>query len=488
MNSNKRIKSTIQAISSSPLFMEKNAAMNLMHRYNSLIDSKVFENEQLTEKHLEKMEELTSVSFHSASKSVVLGKFGNDFKDVPSGSVAVVPVMGVMARDTYCSMSNGYISGTRDLETTVQALDQNDNVEGIVFYINTPGGQATGNEALSKKIQSLKTPTVGLFETMASAGVAAFQGLDEIYGIESSSQWGSIGTYVSFYNDRKFFEDMGLELIEVYADQSTEKNKAFREAIEGNKEPLKEELTKMTDSFIKQVKKARPSIKDDGKVFKGKSYNASEAIKLNAIDGIGDLNFAINRARYLYRNGKKKKKSNAKKNQAQTTMENEKKVSWWSTLWGNKDLDEAKEDINVVKNKMNSLEQSKKDLEESLNAKEVQLQAMTTSNQEASKELEALKEQNSSLLKEKEALESQANQALEGTEFDNLQSLKEDYKKVIAHNVELGGRERAETPVDSQQNVSHKTDAIEKPLTIAEKVAAINKKIEAEAKAKKEEK
>jgi len=114
MNSNKRIKSTIQAISSSPLFMEKNAAMNLMHRYNSLIDSKVFENEQLTEKHLEKMEELTSVSFHSASKSVVLGKFGNDFKDVPSGSVAVVPVMGVMARDTYCSMSNGYISGTRD--------------------------------------------------------------------------------------------------------------------------------------------------------------------------------------------------------------------------------------------------------------------------------------------------------------------------------------------------------------------------------------
>ena len=47
--------------------------------------------------------------------------------------------------------------------------DANENVDGIVFQVNTPGGEAFGNEALSKAIKGTETPTVVSFEMMASA-------------------------------------------------------------------------------------------------------------------------------------------------------------------------------------------------------------------------------------------------------------------------------------------------------------------------------
>ncbi len=483
MNDTKNMKSVIKALASSPLFIEKGEAIALMHRYESLISSGVFQSETLIKEHQDKMKKLTAVSFYNASNSVVTGSFGSSFRDVLSGSVAVVPVMGVMSRNSYCSFDNGYVSGTRDLENTVQMLEDNENVEGIVFYINTPGGQASGNESLSKKIQSCKTPTVGIFEMMASAGVGAFQGVDELYAIESTSQWGSIGTYISFYDDKRYWEEMGIDLIEIYAPQSSEKNKDFREALDGNPKPMEERLKKMTDAFIKQVKKARSSIKDDGKVFKGKIYTAEEAKKIGAIDGIKDLTYAISRARYLFRNGKDKKKSNAVKNQS-NTMSEEKKAGWWERTFGSKTQIEAQEDMTGIKNELTSLKEEVQNLKEVATEKETKLEELTASNKELQEQLEKSSAENEKLTASIKESEKASESALEGTEFENIQELAEDHKKVIAHNIELGGREKAGTPIDNQQNVSHALNTAGEEMTASERVDAIEAKIKAEEEAK----
>lgn len=450
MNHKHNIENVIKSMASLPLFMDKQGAKHLLLKYNAVIESGVFSNDKAFEDHLNKMEALNSVSFYNASGGVVTGKFGGNFEGVAEGSIAVVPVMGAMMRDTYCTFGNGYISGTRDLERTVEMLDVNKNVDGIVFYINTPGGQATGNESLSKKIQSCKTPTVGFFEMMASAGVGAFQGVDELYAAESESTWGSIGTYTTLINDRKYWEELGIDIIEIYAPDSTEKNKEYREAIKGNEDPMLERLEKMNSMFIKQVKKARPSIKDDGKVFKGKLYTASEAVKIGAIDGIKDLNFAIKRARFLSKNGKEKKKSNATKNQVET-MSEDKKTSLWSKFFGSSTAEEAESNMEQISADLASLKEENSAIKLDCTEKQTKLDELATSNEELTNQLASLKEENSKLKEEKEAI----NATLEGTEFDSVEALAKDHTEVVAHNIELGGRTAAATPVDNKQSTTH---------------------------------
>lgn len=488
MNDSNNIKRVIKAIASHPLFMQRQEALNLAFKYDAILNSGILANDKLLEIHQEKMEALTAVQFHSASKSVVTGKLGGDFENVPNGSVAVIPVMGVMSRDSYCSLQNGFVTGTRDLEKTVEMLDLNENVEGIVFYINTPGGQASGNESLSKKIQACKTPTVGLYEMMASAGVGAFQGVDELYAVESSSVWGSIGTYISFYDDKRLLDEMGIDIYEIYAPQSTEKNKTFREAIEGNEEPMKEYLAKMTDNFIKQVKKARPNLKDDGKVFKGEEYNAMEAKKIGAIDGIKDLNQAIERARYLFRNGKQKRKSAATKNLSIMSEDNA-KAGFWERMFGSKNAEQAEKSVEQVNKEMVDLKESNQNLTNQLQENQQSLEKVNAENKELQAALDAAKAQNEKHLETIATLEDATKAALEGTEFENVQQLADDHKKVIAHNIELGGREAAATPVGDQQDISHTvSNTLEKPMTAREKVDQQLAQIEKEEKEKAGEK
>lgn len=440
------IVSIVKGMASLPLFIEKQQAQNLLMRYDAMYQSGAFNGMVATK------ENPIQVLFYNASTNVSYGKFAADFSKIEKGSIAVVPVMGAMMRDSYCTFSDGFVSGTRDLEATVKALDENENVDGIVFYINSPGGQADGNESLSRVIASTKTPTVGFFEGMASAAVYAFQGIKELYAAETQSYWGSIGTYISIADDTAFWESMGINYMDIYAPQSTEKNIEFREAINGNQEPMKELLSKLTDSFIKTVKKARPQLQDDGHVFKGKLYSAADALKIGAIDGIKNLEFAIERARIL---GKKaKKQTTTNQNTEIMSAENEEKLSFWDRIFGKATAKEVETDLNKVEN-------STKELQTKFEALEKEFATAQAAIIEKTSQLDTLNEQlNQSAIEAKtneakaveieNALNAQ-NEILKAKGFENLEMFLADYETVKAHNIELGGVKAAETPINPQQ-------------------------------------
>ncbi len=472
------IVSIVKGMASLPLFIEKQQAQNLLMRYDAMYQSGAFEGM------IAAKENPIQVAFYSASTNVSYGKFAADFTKIEKGSIAVVPVMGAMMRDSYCTFSDGFVSGTRDLEATLKALDENENVDGIVFYINSPGGQADGNESLSRVIASTKTPTVGFFEGMASAAVYAFQGVKELYAAETQSYWGSIGTYISIVDDREFWEKMGVNYMEIYAPQSTEKNKEFRGVMDGDLEPMKQMLSTLTDAFIKSVKKSRPSLQDDGHVFKGKLYSAADAMKIGAIDGIKNLEFAIDRARIL---GKKAKKQNVNTNQNIETMsfENEKKLSLWEKFWGASTASEVETDMQKLESSTKELQTKYEALEKELATAKNENQGFKSSLELATEKMENYKKlamaEQSSKLELENALNAQ-NETIKATGFENIESLLEDHAKLIQHNKELGGAGSTQTPINEQQTVSAVSD--NKPLTYEDTAAKTKAALDSKKKAK----
>lgn len=456
-NKNNATLRAIASMAQNPMFIYEHGAKSLLLKYQSFLDNATISDE-IAKQALEKNKKDCSVKFFDSKNEIYEGVFSGDFSGkIKSDSIAVVPVMGAMMRDDYCDMALNFVAGTRSLERTISSLDKNQNINAIVLHVVTPGGQAMGNESLSNVIKDSKTPVLVYFEMMASAGVYSFQGADEIYGAENDSLWGSIGTYITLVDNSKMLESLGYNIKEIYATDSTEKNIEYREALNGNEEPMVEWLDKSNKDFINHVKKVRPSIQDDGKVFKGKIYTAKEAKKIGAIDGIGSADFVLNRARILGNKYKKKHTKDAKDSKGKnnlikndTVMADEnsnQEKSLWQKIFGSKTENQVEEDFQAIKTE---LDQSKD-----------QLQKQLTDIEEKQSKIDALSSENESLISSNNSISADLEEAKK-----EIALLKEQNDKLIAHNIELGGAKPAGTPEDGlQENGKDQSSKLDTPLT-----------------------
>lgn len=261
-----------------------------------------------------------------------LQHYGN-YNDAPPGSVAVHQVKGVVMKDDqYCGPS-----GTETLMRNMLKADRHPNITAHLMEMDSGGGEGTNIETVARLIrQDLKKPVVAWYNGVAaSAAYYMAVAADEIYASEETDIVGSIGTMISFADFRGFWEAQGVKIHEVYADQSTLKNKDFRDAMEGNYELLKSKLLNpYAERFIKTVKEFRPQIQDNGEVFKGQIFMTKEARKAGMIDGMKSFEGAVQRAMQLGKKAETAGSRNAAMNRQQANINSMKNFQRISAVLG----------------------------------------------------------------------------------------------------------------------------------------------------------
>ena len=163
-------------------------------------------------------------------------------------------------------------------------------VSALVVNIDSPGGQVDGTATLADAIAGLSIPTVAVVnDGMAcSAGYWIASAADTIYATHATSEVGSIGVYATLADFSKFYEDNGIRVEDVYAEQSTEKNNGYRDWKAGNAETFQKRLTGVATEFIDTVtiNRAGRLNTEAADPFKGAVYGAKEALAIGLIDGI----------------------------------------------------------------------------------------------------------------------------------------------------------------------------------------------------------
>ena len=101
---------------------------------------------------------------------------------------------------------------------------------------------------------------------------------------------GSIGTFTTIKNYQKKFEKEGINIVELYATASTQKNIEYREALQGNFEKLQKDLDFYNEHFINIVVKNRPGLRENQEWKTGKKFFANDALKSGLIDFIAPFN------------------------------------------------------------------------------------------------------------------------------------------------------------------------------------------------------
>lgn len=207
-------------------------------------------------------------------------------------SVAIVPLHGTMTKYDTCESY-----GTTFIANKLREMADDDNVIGLVLDIDSPGGSCSAIPPMLEAIgyaRSKGKPVYVHADCCASAAYWVASQCDAIYMDNDLSEVGSIGAMAVFIDSTAANPTTGEKTIVIYAEESPDKNFAYREALSGRYEAAKAELKPLVDQFRDAVVAGRPTIhKDQDGVLSGKMFLTAEALRLNMADAKKTLSETI---------------------------------------------------------------------------------------------------------------------------------------------------------------------------------------------------
>lgn len=209
--------------------------------------------------------------------------------------IAHIKLEGLMvARDRWWSR------GVSAVVDALQAAYDDPNIKGILFEVNTGGGEVTAGQMVAASVQSRNKPLLTFAHMAASGGIMATMHSDEVMASSQMAQFGSVGVmytiptwmyryYSGYYKD-------------LYSTLSHNKNRGGREfERDGSVQAWIDELDELAQAFQEEVKNARPLRGDVSHTLSGEMFRANEAKDRGLIDSIGTYQQAFNRLATLAR-------------------------------------------------------------------------------------------------------------------------------------------------------------------------------------------
>lgn len=212
---------------------------------------------------------------------------------VGTGAIGLLEISGALVKDSDHECG---VVGTMEMAEQVKAMAAS-GVSAILISMDSPGGQVDGTATLADAIKNAVVPTVAVVnDGMAcSAGYWIASAADSIYATHNNCEVGSIGVYATLADFSKYYEEMGVRVEDVYAEQSTEKNNGYREWQQGNADTFRARLSGVASEFIDTVKAHRAGKLDTDVAdpFKGAVYGAKQAQAIGLIDGIKSMDAVL---------------------------------------------------------------------------------------------------------------------------------------------------------------------------------------------------
>lgn len=206
--------------------------------------------------------------------------------------VAIIPLHGTMTKYVTCESY-----GTTFIAKRLREMADDENVIGIILDIDSPGGSSSAIPPMIEAISHAKAagkPVYAHVDFCASAAYWVASQCDAIYMDNDLSEVGSIGAMAVFIDSTAANPTTGEKTIVIYAEESPDKNFAYREALSGRYEAAKAELKPLVDQFRDAVVAGRPTIhKDQDGVLSGKMFGTAEALRLNMADAKKTLSETI---------------------------------------------------------------------------------------------------------------------------------------------------------------------------------------------------
>ena len=212
---------------------------------------------------------------------------------------AVIRIQGPISKnpDIFDRVILGMTSSQKIKQSFTEALEDED-VENILLYIDSPGGTVAGTQELEQTISQTcgKKPVIAYTDgMMASAAYWIGSAADKLYISGDTTQVGSIGVIQVHYETSEMDKKAGINVTEFIAGKYKNAASPNKPLTEEGKEYIQSKIDYLYTVFVKGVAKNRnvspeqvASAMADGRIFVGK-----QAIKAGLVDGVASFDRLI---------------------------------------------------------------------------------------------------------------------------------------------------------------------------------------------------
>jgi len=222
--------------------------------------------------------------------------FVNSGNSISDNSIAIVPLYGVITSQvgspTFLNPSTG-ISSTYIIKK-IDELNKDENVKGIIFEIDSPGGEVVASQEIADAVKKLNKPNYAVIRsTGASGGYWIASATDKIFASPMSIT-GSIGVIGSYLEFSGLMEKYGIDYERFVTGKYKDMGSPFKDVPEDERNLLQNKMNKIHDYFVEQVSINRNlELSKVNKLATGEFYLGSEAKELQLIDEFGNREVAV---------------------------------------------------------------------------------------------------------------------------------------------------------------------------------------------------
>ena len=213
------------------------------------------------------------------------------FLALMAGMFAITGGQGLSERKQIARVTiEGMITEDRDQLRLLKRLAEAKNVEGVILFINSPGGTTTGGEALFESVRNIaKTkPVVAQFGTVA-ASAAYITGLaaDHIVA-RGNTITGSVGVIFQWPEVSGLLDKFGVKMNEIKSGNLKAVPSMF-EPINPEGRKVAEQMVAESQSWFVSLVKERRSVRtaDIAGLEQGRVFSGREALVHKLVDQIG---------------------------------------------------------------------------------------------------------------------------------------------------------------------------------------------------------
>jgi signal peptide peptidase SppA len=208
-----------------------------------------------------------------------------------ANGTAVIPVHGSLI-NRYSGYYYGYVTGYNFIRRQAALASMDDDVERIIFDVNSNGGQAAGCFELSAELAAIEKPTLAVVDSNCYSAAYALSSAADQIAVTPSGGAGSIGVISMHIDISKALEDYGIKITLITAGAHKADGHPFAELPEEVRKDIQADIDQAYDQFVSLVATNRGLDEKSVRATEARCYSAQDALGLGLIDIVATPNQA----------------------------------------------------------------------------------------------------------------------------------------------------------------------------------------------------
>jgi protease-4 len=204
-------------------------------------------------------------------------------------SVAIIEVKGV-------------ISDSTEVNKQIKEYRENGNVAAVVLRVNSPGGSAAASQEIYEELKKLakEKPLVVSMGDVAASGAFYISVAGKYIYANPATTTGSIGVIAETLDVGDALGRLGIKGVVVKSGKFKDIFSPLRPMTEEERQFMQAYIDNILQQFIKDVAEGRKLPEGDvAKIADGRIFTGEQALKLKLVDGLGNMEDAIDKAAEL---------------------------------------------------------------------------------------------------------------------------------------------------------------------------------------------